>query len=137
MGKSLGNGIFLVDDEKTVTEKIMGAVTDPDKIHKDDPANPEKCMVYYYHKLLKNPNLETVCKECKNGHRGCVNCKKELIKVMMEFLKPIHEKRKYYKEHPELVDEALIKGTNLAREKAKDTMDKVRKSIKIDYFEND
>lgn len=137
MGKSLGNGIFLADDEKTVSEKIMGAVTDPDKIHKDDPANPEKCMVYYYHKLLNNPNLETVCKECKNGHRGCVNCKKELIKVMMEFLKPIHEKRDYYKENPKLVDEALIKGTNKAKEKAKSTMDKVRKSIKIDYFEND
>ena len=52
MGKSLGNCIFLSDSEEVVSEKIMGAITDPDKIHKDDKANPEKCMVYYYHKLL-------------------------------------------------------------------------------------
>lgn len=137
MGKSLGNGIFLIDNEETVTNKIMSAVTDPDKIHKDDPANPDKCMVYYYHKLINNPNLEKVCKECKSGKRGCVACKKELIKEMMEFLKPIHEKREYYQKNPEVVDKILINGTNKARKQAEETMKKVKNSIKIDYFEND
>ena len=137
MGKSLNNGIFLNDDETIVAKKIMNAVTDPEKIHKDDPANPEKCMVYYYHKLIKNPNLETVCKECKSGKRGCVACKKELIKSMMEFLKPIHEKREYYENHPEIIEEALLTGTKNAQTKAKETMKKIRKSIKIDYFKND
>ena len=137
MSKSLGNCIFLSDDKEEITKKVMSAVTDPDKIHKDDPANPEKCMVYYYHKLIKNPNLETVCKECKEGKRGCVACKKELINSMIEFLKPIQEKRNYYKQHPEEVDEILISGTKAARERAKETMKKVRKNIKIDYFGND
>ena len=59
MGKSLGNAIFLTDDTEIVSKKIMNAVTDPSKIKKDDPANPDICMVYYYHKLLENPNIET------------------------------------------------------------------------------
>ena len=82
MGKSLGNAIFLVDDEDTIRKKVMGAVTDPKKIKKDDPADPKVCMVYYYHKLINNPNLNTICKECKKGERGCVACKKELIEKM-------------------------------------------------------
>lgn len=137
MGKSLGNGIFLADDEETIKKKIMGAVTDPDKIHKDDPANPDVCMVYYYHKLIGSDNLENICKECKSGKRGCVGCKKQLVANMLEFLKPIHEKRAYYEAHPDVVDEILIKGTKEAREKSIQVMKQVKHAIKIDYFEND
>ena len=134
MGKSLGNAIYLVDDEETIRKKIMGAVTDPNKIKKDDPANPDVCMVYYYHKLINNEeNINTICSECKQGSRGCVQCKKELIEKMNEFLKPIQEKRKVYEENPELVKEILDNGTKKAQEKAKETMIKVRQSMKIDY----
>ncbi len=135
MGKSLNNGIFLSDSEEVVSKKIMGAVTDPDKIKKDDPANPDICMVYYYHKLIGSKNLENICEECKLGKRGCVACKKELIKNMMEFLKPIHEKRAYYEAHPEEVDAILLKGTKEARAKAKEVMKTVRQAVKIDYFD--
>ncbi len=137
MGKSLGNAIYLADSKEEIEKKIMGAVTDTKKIRKDDPANPEVCMVYYYHKLIGNSNLETVCKECKNGSRGCVACKKELVEVMMNFLKPISEKRHYYEEHPEIVDKILIEGSKYAREKAKTTMKKVRKNMRIDYFDEE
>ena len=134
MGKSLGNAIYLVDDEETIKKKIMGAVTDPNKIKKDEPANPDVCMVYYYHKLINNEeNLNTICSECKQGARGCVQCKKELIEKMNEFLKPIQEKRKVYEENPELVKEILDKGTEKAREKARETMKKVKEAMKIDY----
>lgn len=134
MGKSLGNAIYLVDDEETIRKKVMGALTDTNKIKKDDPADPDKCMVYYYHKLINNEeNINTICAECKQGARGCVQCKKELIEKMNEFLKPIQEKRKVYEDNPELVDEILNKGTEKAREKAKETMSKVRKAMKIDY----
>ena len=134
MGKSLGNAIYLVDDEETIKKKIMGAVTDPNKIKKDDPANPDVCMVYYYHKLINNEeNINTICSECKQGRRGCVQCKKELIEKMNEFLKPIQEKRKMYEENPELVKEILDNGTKKAQEKARETMKKVRQAMKIDY----
>lgn len=133
MGKSLGNAIYLIDDNETINKKIMNAKTDTKKSKKDDPADPEVCMVYYYHKLIKNPNLETVCSECKNGTRGCVQCKKELIEKLEEFLIPFREKRKYYQEHPEEVEKILKTGTNNAKEKAKETMSKIKTSMKINY----
>ena len=134
MGKSLGNAIYLVDDEETIKNKIMGAVTDPDKIKKDDPANPDICMVYYYHKLVNNEdNNNIICSECKKGLRGCVQCKKELIEAMNNFLKPIQEKRKYYDENPDEVMKVLDKGTKEAREKAITVMENVKKAMKIDY----
>lgn len=134
MGKSLGNAVYLVDDEETIKKKVMGAVTDPEKIKKDDPANPDVCMVYYYHKLVNNEdNINTICSECKKGARGCVQCKKELIEAMKDFLRPIQERRKFYEENPEEVDRILQKGTEAARSKAIEQMAKVRKAMKIDY----
>jgi len=134
MGKSLGNAIFLVDDDETIKNKIMGALTDTKKIKKDDPADPEVCMVYYYHKLVNNKdNVDKICSECKMGERGCVACKKELIEAMNNFLKPIKEKRKYYDDNPEEVNKILREGTEAAKEKAKDTIKVVKKAVKIDY----
>ena len=135
MGKSLGNAIYLVDDEKTINKKVMGAITDPDKIKKDDPANPDVCMVYYYHKLFSQDNLDTICRECKNGHRGCVACKKELIANIINFLKPIQDRRKYYEEHLDEVDKILLNGSLKARETAKEVKNRVIESMQINYFD--
>lgn len=134
MGKSLGNAIYLVDDEETIRKKIMGAITDPNKIKKDDPANPDICMVYYYHKLVnKEENIKKICTECQKGTRGCVACKKELIEHMNLFLTEIKQRRKKYEDNPELIDEILKKGTENARKKAKEQMKKVKQAMKIDY----
>ncbi|MCI8346668.1 MAG: tryptophan--tRNA ligase [Bacilli bacterium] len=134
MGKSLGNAIFLIDDKETISNKVMKAVTDPSKIKKDDPANPEICMVYYYHKLTTpQDELKTVCEECKNGSRGCVACKKELTDNLCQFLKPIKERRKKYEENPQLIKNILEEGTILARKKAKENMKKIKEAMKIDY----
>lgn len=133
MGKSLGNAIYLCDDEETISKKIMSAVTDTHKIKKDDPANPNICMVYYYHKLIESENLNTICSECKAGSRGCVQCKKELIQNMNKFLNPIREKRKFYENNPEEVDRILKEGTELAKKKSEDTIKKVKKAMLIDY----
>lgn len=135
MSKSLNNCIYLTDDEETVSKKIMTAVTDPNKLRKDDPANPDVCMVYYYHKLIRNPEVSTVCEECRNGQRGCVYCKKELARAISEFLRPIQERRKYYEERPELVEQILKEGTLATKKKAEVVMKKVRKNMKLDYFE--
>ena len=136
MGKSLGNAIYLADNEEEITKKVMGAITDPNRIKKDDLGNPDICMVAYYHKLFSKPEeVETVCKECREGKRGCVACKKQLAKNIAEELKPIREKRAYYEKHPEEVDKILIEGTKKAREVAKETMKKVKKAMKLDYFE--
>ncbi|HAB66193.1 MAG TPA: hypothetical protein DCE23_02375 [Firmicutes bacterium] len=91
-------------------------------------------MVYYYHKLVNNEeNVNTICSECKRGARGCVQCKKELIEHMNEFLKPVRERRKKYEENPSLVKQILDEGTKDASIKAKEQMEKIRKAMKIDY----
>ena len=133
MGKSLGNAIYIIDDEETIKNKIMSAVTDPNKIKKDDKANPEICMVYYYHKLVNNEdNINKVCSECKKGERGCVQCKKELIEAMNNFLKPIQERRNQFEDN-KVVEEILDKGTKNAQLKAKETISKVKEAMKINY----
>ena len=136
MGKSLGNAIYLSDSEEEITKKVMSAVTDPGRIKKDDPGNPNICMVSYYHNLFSTKEeVEAVCNECKAGTRGCVACKKQLAKNIIDYLAPNREKRKYYEERPELVDKILEEGTKKARQTAKETMKKVKKVMKLDYFE--
>lgn len=135
MGKSLGNAIYISDSEEEITKKVMGAVTDTTKIRKDDPANPDKCMVGYYHKMFSGDNTKCVFKECREGKRGCVACKKELAHNICEYLKPMREKRRYYEENPEIIDNVLKEGVNRARMRSKETLKKVKKAMKIDYFE--
>lgn len=136
MGKSLGNAIYLSNSEEEITKKVMGAVTDPGRIKKDDLGNPDICMVAYYHDLFTNPeDVKIVCQECREGKRGCVACKKQLAANIIEKLRPIREKRKYYEERPELLDEILINGTKKAQEIAKQTMRKVKANMKLNYFD--
>ena len=113
---------------------MRSAVTDPNRIRKDDLGNPNVCMVAYYHNLFTSKEeCDTICAECKAGKRGCVACKKELAKNINKMLDPIREKRKYYEERPELIDKILIEGTKKAREVAKENLRKVKKAMKIDY----
>ena len=136
MGKSLGDAIYLSDSEEEITKKVMSAITDPNRIKKDDLGNPDICMVAYYHNLFSTKEeVKTVCEECKAGKRGCVACKRQLAKNIIEELKPIREKRKYYEEHPEEVDKILIEGTEKARKTAKQTMKKIKQAMKLNYFE--
>ena len=136
MGKSLGNAIYLSDSEQEVNKKVMSAVTDPNRIRKDDLGNPDVCMVAYYHNLFTpEVDVKTVCEECRAGKRGCVACKKQLAQNINKFLEPIREKRKYYEDRPELVDKIILEGTKNAQKVAKETMKKVKKVMKLDYFE--
>lgn len=135
MGKSLGNAIYLSDSDEEITKKVMSAITDTNKIKKDDKADPEKCMVSYYHKLFSSSDIDTIHSECKEGKRGCVSCKKQLIANIIKELSPIRERRRYYENHKDEVDKILIKGTENARKRAKEVIKRVKKSMKIDYFE--
>mgnify|MGYP001632200605 FL=1 len=136
MGKSLGNAIYLSDSDEEITKKVMSAVTDPNRIRKDDLGNPDICMVSYYHNLFTTPEeCKKVCEECRKGQRGCVACKKELAKNIIATLKPIREKRKYYEEHPEIVDQILKEGTAKAREEAKKNMKRIKEAMMLNYFD--
>ncbi len=138
MGKSLGNAIYLSDSEEEITKKVMSAVTDPNRIKKDDLGNPDICMVAYYHNLFSTKEeCKAVCEECKAGKRGCVACKRQLAQNIIDELKPIREKRKYYEEHPEIVDKILKEGTEKAKKVAKETMKKIKEAMRLDYFKGE
>ena len=133
MGKSLGNAIYLSDSAEEVNKKVMSAVTDPGRIKKDDPGNPDICMVAYYHDLFSKEEVKTVCEECKAGNRGCVACKKQLIQNIIKEFEPLRERRKYYEERPEELKKILMEGTAKAKEEAKKTIAKVKEAMKLDY----
>ena len=137
MGKSLGNAIYLSDSEEEITKKVMSAVTDPNRIKKDDLGNPDVCMVSYYHNLFSSEEeRKAVCEECRAGKRGCVQCKRQLAKNISDTLKPIREKREYYEEHIEEVDKILMEGTKKAQKEAKENMKKIKEAMKLNYFED-
>ena len=137
MGKSLGNAIYLSDSEEEITKKVMSAVTDPNRIKKDDLGNPDVCMVSYYHNLFSSEEeRKAVCEECRAGKRGCVQCKRQLAKNISDTLKPIREKRAYYEEHIEEVDKILMEGTKKAQKEAKENMKKIKEAMKLNYFED-
>ena len=133
MGKSLGNAIYLSDSDEVISKKVMGALTDPGRIKKDDPGSPDICMVAYYHNLFSKGEVEKVCEECKAGARGCVACKKQLIQNIIKEFEPLRERRKYYEERPEELKKILMEGTEKARQEAKKTMKKVKSAMKLDY----
>ena len=136
MGKSLGNAIYLSDTPEEITRKVMSAVTDPNRIKKDDLGNPDICMVAYYHNLFTNEDdVKKICDECRAGKRGCVACKKELAQNIVEFLKPMREKRAYYEAHPEIIDKVLQEGTAKAKLEAEKTLKRIKQAMKLNYFE--
>ena len=133
MGKSLGNAIYLSDSDEEIRRKVMGALTDPARIKKDDLGHPDVCMVAYYHNLFSKNEAKAICEECKAGTRGCVACKKQLIENIIKELDPIRERRKYYEKRPEELKKILMEGTAKAKEEAAKTLAKVKRAMKIDY----
>jgi tryptophanyl-tRNA synthetase len=134
MGKSLNNAIYISDKPEIIKEKIKKAVTDKNKIKIDDPGNPDICNVFSYHQTFQSKNIEKIKKECQTGKRGCVQCKEELSESIIQFLKPIQKRRKYYENKPKLVEKILKKGTERAQKKAKETLKKVKKGMHLNYF---
>jgi len=113
----------------------MSAITDPNRIKKDDYGNPDICMVYHYHQLFTDKkDVENICKECKAGKRGCVACKKELAKNIINEFKTVREKRDYYENHLDEVDKILLEGTKRAQGEAKKNIKRIKESMKLDYF---
>lgn len=136
MSKSLGNCIYLSDSEEEVTKKVMTMYTDPKRIHPTDPGTVEGNPVFIYHDAF-NPDREEVSefkKRYEAGTIGDVEVKRRLAQVLNEVLEPIRNRRKEYEAKPEAVQEILKEGTRKAQNVAKETITKVKKAMKIDYF---
>ncbi|HNW55539.1 MAG TPA: tryptophan--tRNA ligase [bacterium] len=133
MGKSLGNAIYIADESEVIEKKVRAAKTDPAKIRKDDPGHPAVCTVFDYHRIFSANKLAKIKKDCQSGSLGCVDCKKCLAKGIIEYLKPIQERRQSYAKDMDEVRAIVADGTKKAQAKAKKTMAEVRQKMKIDY----
>lgn len=131
MSKSLGNTILLSDKPDMIAQKIMKAVTDPQKIRKNDPGRPEICNVFTYHKKFNQSEVPQIERDCRSGELGCVACKQNLAKKMAAYLEPFREKRKDYESHPELVRDIIDDGNKRARAVAEQTMTEVYEVMKM------
>jgi len=131
MSKSLNNAILLSDDPETVKARMRKAVTDPQKIRKGDPGNPDICLVYAYHKKFNPEEVPDVESGCRSGTLGCVDCKIRCSAKISMFLEPIIEKRKYYESNLNIVKDILSEGEQKARIAAEATMQEVRQKMKM------
>ena len=131
MSKSLNNAILLSDDPETVKAKMKKAVTDPQKIRKGDPGNPDICLVYAYHKKFNPEEVPDIESGCRSGALGCVDCKLRCSAKISMFLEPIIEKRKYYENNINTVKEILSDGEKKAKAVAEETMIEVRQKMKM------
>lgn len=131
MSKSLNNTILLSDDVETVKSKMKKAVTDPNKVRKGDPGNPDICLVFSYHKKFNPTEVEEIDKGCRSGELGCFDCKMKCAAKISEFLAPIIEKRKHYESRINEVDEILHDGEIRGRKVAEQTMNEVHEKMKF------
>lgn len=129
MSKSYDNAIFLADDEDTVVKKIRTMFTDPQRLRRSDPGNPEVCGVYAFHKIFGQE--EKISIGCKSADIGCVDCKKELLDALLAFLKPIREKRELLISDKTELDRIIKKGNQKAQKIASQTLEQVKKVIRI------
>jgi tryptophanyl-tRNA synthetase len=131
MSKSLGNTILISDPSDEIKSKMKKAFTDPQKIYKGDPGRPDICLVFTYHKKFNPDEVPEIRKGCESGQLGCVECKARCAEKIIEFLRPIQEKRKYFESHKEEVKEILASGEERARVVAQKTMEEVHKAMKM------
>jgi tryptophanyl-tRNA synthetase len=136
MSKSYGNAIMLTDPEPVVRQKLKPMVTDPARVRRTDPGNPDVCPVSDLHKIFSSPEtMAKVNEGCRSAGIGCIECKGWVADAIVKILKPMQERRKKYEENPRLAWDILEAGSSRARDVAGATMNEVRDamSISLDY----
>jgi tryptophanyl-tRNA synthetase len=136
MSKSYGNTILLTDPEPVVRQKLKTMVTDPARVRRTDPGNPDVCPVGDLHKIFSDH--ETIAKVdvgCRTAGIGCIECKSWAADSLVQILEPMQERRKKYEENPRLAWDILEAGSDRARRVASNTMSEVREAMKmsLDY----
>jgi tryptophanyl-tRNA synthetase len=127
MSKSLGNTIGLLDTPDEIWQKLRPAKTDPARVTRKDPGNPEICNIYHLHRYFSPPEtVALVAENCRGAKWGCLDCKRVLADNMIASLAPIRERALQLQEDPDRVDEILADGATAAGRRASETMREVR-----------
>jgi tryptophanyl-tRNA synthetase len=130
MSKSYGNTILMTDPEQVVRQKLKTMVTDPARIRRTDPGDPDKCPVGDLHKIFSTPEtLADVYEGCRSAGIGCIQCKGWAADALVQVLAPIQERRASFSEAQ--VTEILKDGSNRARARAEQTMEEVRAAMQM------
>jgi tryptophanyl-tRNA synthetase len=130
MSKSYGNTILLTDPEAVVRQKLKPMVTDPARVRRSDPGNPDICPVGDLHKVFSSPEtLAKVYDGCKSASIGCIECKGWVADAVVKELAPIQERRVRYEQDLPLVQEILDAGSKQATARAEQTMQDVRAAM--------
>jgi tryptophanyl-tRNA synthetase len=131
MSKSTGNTILLSDEPEQIQARMRTAVTDPQKVRKNDPGRPDVCLVYTYHQRFNAEAAPEIDRDCRSGALGCVECKRRVAGRIADVLAPLRERRAHFESHPGEVRAILDDGERRARERAQSTMAEVHRAMRL------
>ena len=134
MSKSYGNFISLREEPDAVDEKIRRMPTDPARVRRTDPGNPENCPVWQLHEVYSDDSIrQWVDHGCRSAGIGCLECKKPVIDAVQAELEPIRRRAAEHMRNPDLVRTLIAEGCEDAREAARDTLEEVRAAMGLSY----
>ncbi len=134
MSKSYGNTIGLREEPDSVAKKLRAMQTDPARVRRSDPGDPDKCPVWDLHKIYSSEETKSwVQAGCRSAGIGCLDCKKPLIDSVVAEIETIRKRAREFEEHPEVVNNIVAEGCERAREAARATMEDVRAAIGLEY----
>ena len=132
MSKSYGNTIGLREDPDAVARKLRAMTTDPARVRRTDPGNPEKCPVWDLHKLYSDEATRAwVQTGCTSAGIGCLECKKPLIERVLAEISVMRERAREFQDNPDLIRNLVAEGADKAREAARSTLDEVRRAMHL------
>lgn len=135
MSKSYGNTIALRDTPDDISKKIRTMPTDPARVRRNDPGDPERCPVWQFHRIYSNQEVQDWAQAgCRSAGIGCVDCKQPVIDAVLVELKPIQARAREYEEDIGTVKAIVASGNEAARDVAHDTLEEVRKAMGIAYL---
>ncbi|MBK1699845.1 tryptophan--tRNA ligase [Thiococcus pfennigii] len=132
MSKSYNNTISLRDEPAAVEKALRTMPTDPQRVRRSDPGEPEKCPVWSLHQVYSDESVRTWVQEgCRSAGIGCLECKQPVIDAVLAELVPIQQRAQEYAQQPELVRTLINEGCERARAVARETMDEVRRAMSL------
>jgi len=132
MSKSYNNCLYLSDTPEEITKKVMAMITDPARVRRQDPGNPDICPLYTLDQIFAPKEwCDHVKRECPKAGIGCVDDKRELLKHLLEYLRPLQERRKALIADPKKVAEIIADGSGKARVIAQATLAQVQDAMKL------
>ncbi len=132
MSKSYGNSVLLSDTPEAIDRKLSRMVTDTARARRTDPGEPEKCPAFNLHKIYCTPEeIQEVSEGCRSAGIGCLDCKKVMIRHVIDDLAPFREKKAHYEKRPDDIRDVIAEGNRVAGEQAAETMSEVRSALTL------